>query len=331
MPILILILLLARIFAITGLLVWGFCRLLGRKTKFWPTTKRTFLAFCICVPIFLFIVMPVLISEMVSRASSRPQDRIQTRTPRQLGVDFQDVSFPSQDQLDIKGWYLPNSGKTAFILGHGLFRSRNEMLERGCGLHRMGYPVLMFDFRSHGASEQGSITLGIKERMDVLGACNYMQHEKGHQELVLYGVSMGAVASLLASVDKTDSVKAIVADSPYDELRNTVGKHVWLYLKLPVFPFSDVFLWNLERKGNFDSTHFKPVEVVGKLTITTVLVIFGAEDQRMDSMVAENLFNATPSERKALHFIEGADHGAAFITDPDKCLLLIHEFVQSLD
>ena len=205
------------------------------------------------------------------------------------------------------------------------------MLERGCALHRLGYPVLIFDFRSHGTSEQSSITLGIRERMDVLGACVYMQHEKGHQELVLYGVSMGAVASLLAAVDKTDSVKAIVADSPYDELRNSVGKHVWLYLKLPVFPFADIFLWNLERKGNFDSTRFKPFEVIGKLTETPILFIFGADDRRMDSTVAENLFNAAPSERKALHFIEGADHGAAFRTDPDKCLLLIHEFVQSLD
>jgi len=330
MPTLILTVLLFIVFTFTGVLMWITLRLLKRKIPFKLMIKRTLIVYCICLPVFIFLAMPILFSELVSRASSRPQDRDLSMTPTNFGVDFKSVTFRSKDHLEIEGWYLPGPSSPAFILSHGLFRSRNEMLERGCRLQQLGYPVLLFDFRSHGTSEHGPVTLGIRERMDLMGAVDFMASELDHEEQVLYGVSMGAVASLLASLENPELVKAVIADSPYDELRNSIGKHVWMYLRLPMFPFSDVFLWNLERKGEFRASRFKPVDVVRTLD-TPILFIYGSEDQRMDSSVAENLFRASTSIRKDLHFIEGAGHGAAFRTDSSTCLSLIHEFVQNLN
>jgi fermentation-respiration switch protein FrsA (DUF1100 family) len=142
---------------------------------------------------------------------------------------------------------------------------------------------------------------------------------------------MGAVASLLAFPEAGSAVKAVVADSPYDDLQSSIGKHVRHFLHLPGFPFTDVFLWNLERRGHFNSDRFQPVNVLRSIRQVPMLFIFGADDRRMDSSVAENLYRATSSSKKSLHFFKGANHGAAFRTDPERYLLLIHNFIQSLD
>lgn len=330
MPTLIISLILFVIFLSAGIAVWIVAQLFRRKPQFGAIFKKTTLSFCITLPLFLFISLPILFSEMVSRASSRPQDRSFDQTPFEFGSDFKPVAFQSRDHLEIQGWYLTGSGKPAFILAHGLFRSRNEMLERGCKLNQIGYPVLLLDLRSHGMSEKAPITLGIEERMDILGACDFLEKDLGLSHQVLYGVSMGAVASLLAASEKPDSVKAVIADSPYDSLRNSVSKHVWLFLRLPGFPFSDIFMWNLERRGDFKVVQFNPIQVVQKPFDTPILFIFGKEDERMDSEVAEALFSAAASPQKELHFIDQAGHGAAFRTDPETCLSLIQNFVDSL-
>jgi len=331
MPILILTVLLALIFILSALLLWGLLRLFGRTVRFRSLAGRFLIAFCIAVPVFVFLVTPVLFSELLSRASSRPQDRIPADPPDRTDIEFFPVSFPSRDSLTIRGWYLPGTEKPACIMGHGLFRSRNEMLERGCRLNRLGYPVLLFDFRSHGISDPGPVTLGVRERLDVLGACDYLKREKGHSKPVYCGVSMGAVAGLLAAADSGQPIRAVIADSPYDDLRRSVGKHVGMLLGLPEFPFADIFLWRLERNGSFNADSFRPVDQIGNLESTPVLFIFGSKDKRMDRPVAENLFAAALPGHKAIHFFPGAGHGAAYITDPDRYISLIDQLIYSLE
>ena len=165
----------------------------------------------------------------------------------------------------------------------------------------------------------------------MLGACDYLKREKGHSKPVYCGVSMGAVAGLLAAADSGQPIRAVIADSPYDDLRRSVGKHVGMLLGLPEFPFADIFLWRLERNGSFNADSFRPVDQIGNLESTPVLFIFGSKDKRMDRPVAENLFAAALPGHKAIHFFPGAGHGAAYITDPDRYISLIDQLIYSLE
>jgi len=87
----------------------------------------------------------------------------------------QEVQFKSQDGTQLAGWFIPGERQTSVLLLHGYRCKREEMLPHADMLHRAGYTVFLFDFRSRGESEGDAVTLGYYERGDVLGAIDYLK------------------------------------------------------------------------------------------------------------------------------------------------------------
>lgn len=319
MPTLILALLLGVPFALVGIITWLMGMLLGVRGRGRRIARNVFLAWLAALPIWLFLAVPLLGSWLLSQASTRPDERNLTSVPADFGVEFESVRFPSRDQaVQLAGWWLPaDTGKPAVVFGHGLFRSRREILERACALNRCGYPVLLFDFRGHGDSDPGPLTLGYRERLDVLGAVDFARLRTALPRTLLAGVSMGATAALLAAAEDPERVAGVLADSPFLSLHATVGRHVWLFLRLPAFPFTQVFTWNLARLGSFPPEELDLRRALPRLDSIPVLLVYGRDDPRMPPEEAEEILRLVPSTRKRLWFVEGAGHGAAFQKQPE--------------
>ena len=69
------------------------------------------------------------------------------------------------------------------------------------------------------------MTLGFHERNDFGGAVRFLRERRPDAKVLLYGVSMGAVAALLAASELTE-VDAVVADSPFLNIEHTVMHHL---------------------------------------------------------------------------------------------------------
>jgi hypothetical protein len=319
MPTLILALLLGVPFALVGIITWLIGLLFRVRGRGRRIARNVFLAWLAALPVWLFLAVPLLGSWLLSQASTRPDERNLTSLPADFGAEFESVRFPSRDlSLQLSGWWLPAaSGKPAVVFGHGLFRSRREILERACALNRCGYPALLFDFRGHGDSDPGPITLGYRERLDVLGAVDYAHRRTGLQQTLVAGVSMGATAALLAAAEDPGQVAGVLADSPFLSLHSTVGRHVWLFLRLPAFPFAQVFSWNLGRLGSFPPEELDLRRALPRLDSIPVLLVYGRDDPRMPPEEAEEILRLVPSAHKRLWFVEGAGHGAAFQKQPE--------------
>ena len=315
------------VFVLGGALAWVLARILkirGAGRKIFRTTLYSFLTF---LPVFVFLVSPMIVSYLVANASTRPRDQQLVDTPANYGAQFSEVEFAARDGVRVRGWLLPGEeGKPTLVLGHGLFRNRREVLQRGCALNQHGYPVLLFDFRGHGSSGRSAVSLGFKERLDVLAAYDYLK-EAGAKQFVLMGVSMGSVAAIHAAVDCGQDLKAIVADSPFENLRETVSLHTALILKLPAFPFADLFVWNLSRIGDFQAAELDTTQALQKTARVPVLLIYGADDRRMPETTARRIFDSVVHQQKKIVFFEDAGHGAAFRTDPDRYVETIVEFL----
>ncbi len=318
MPTLILALLLGVPFALVGIITWLIGLLLHFRGRGRKIARCTFFSWLAVLPVWLLMVVPLLGSWWLSQASTRPDERGLTSLPADFGTGYEDIHFPSRDgSLQLAGWWLPAAaGKPPIVFGHGLFRSRREVLERACDLNRLGYPVLLFDFRGHGSSQAGPITLGYRERLDVLAAMDFARHRTGSQQCLIAGVSMGAVAGLLAAAAEPGQVAGVLADSPFLSLRRTVDRHTWLFMRLPPFPFARVFVWNLGRLGSFPPDELDLRRVLPRLDSVPVLLVYGREDQRMPQAEAEAILRLVPSAHKYLWFVEGAGHGGAYQKDP---------------
>src|SRR5690242_21328003 len=57
-----------------------------------------------------------------------------TRTPADLGVAFEDVSFTTEDGITLSGWYIPARNGRTLIACHGIYDNREQFLEPAVAL-----------------------------------------------------------------------------------------------------------------------------------------------------------------------------------------------------
>jgi pimeloyl-ACP methyl ester carboxylesterase len=200
-----------------------------RKSRVWRVFKWLMLVFIILLLGFIFGFVPYFLSSVILNASSRPSDRVSTETPATYGCTiFQDVTFSATDGAPISAWYLPPSTQNAkgidIVVGHGLFRSRYETLERGARLWKLGYGVLIMDMRHHGKSGGQKSSFGYFERYDFEGALKYLKQQNPNSKVAFLGVSMSAAAELLAAAE-SDQVMGVIADSTFLNFNDVVTHH----------------------------------------------------------------------------------------------------------
>lgn len=321
-------LLMTLVFALGGSLVWMAARVLRGRGAGWKVFTGTFLSLVLFLPVFIFFISPLAASYFLSTAGTRPQERNLADTPDLYGQDFVSVDFSSRDGVMLRGWLMEGEEtKPTIILCHGLFRSRQEGLERGSVLNQNGFSVLLFDFRNHGRSDGKTVSLGFLERFDVLGAYDFLKQTKGKQRFVLLGISMGAVAAFHAAGDFQQDLEAVIADSPFRSLNATISHHTESMIGLPSFPFADIFVWNLTRMNGYQAEDLSTLKVLQGLDAIPVLLMYGEEDDRVPASAVKEIFDAIPNEKKRVVFFENATHGAAFRSNPELYLDRILNFL----
>jgi len=296
---------------------------------------RKLVAVVLALVLILTLGLPWLLSFAITKAGTRPGERDRTDTPAAHGATFEAVSFVSTDGNTLSGWYLPANAerqqRVTFVLTHGLFRSRYEMLERGLALWREGYGVLLYDLRRHGASAAEFSTIGYDERHDVAAAFSFVRAREPGNRVVLMGVSMGAAATLLAASEIQDeNLLGVVAESSFLSFADTVRHHVGL-IGLPTFPFATLLIKFTSWRLNFAAEDYDLVRATGKIS-RPILFIGGTKDVRMPTAtVLEPLYAAAQSAGKRKLIVEGATHGHAYDESPESYIKAVNEFVESIE
>jgi predicted MFS family arabinose efflux permease/pimeloyl-ACP methyl ester carboxylesterase len=296
---------------------------------------RKLVVVALALVILATVGLPWLLSFAITKAGTRPDERRRTDTPAAHGATFEPVSFTSTDGNTLSGWYLParreQSRRVTFVLTHGLFRSRYEMLERGLALWREGYGVLLYDLRRHGASAAEFSTIGYDERHDVAAAFQFVRAREPDNRFVLMGVSMGAAATLLAASELQDEkLLGIVAESSFLSFADTVEHHVGL-TGLPTFPFAMLLIKFTSWRLNFAAEDYDLLRATGKIS-RPILFIGGTKDARMpNAAVLEPLYAAARSADKRKFIVEGATHGRAYDESPESYIKVVNEFVESIE
>jgi pimeloyl-ACP methyl ester carboxylesterase len=310
----------------------------GGLALFWKTRRRSILrwsavSYLSLVTVVLFGIGPFVTAYSLVHSGSRPMDRQLKDTPADWQVPYEDVVFETRDSLRLSGWFVPPKDQNAILIcTHGLFRNRVELLSRLMPLAKTGYGALLFDARSHGSSQKGLVSLGYYERNDVLGAMQYVrrryQDAAEQPKIVLLGVSMGAMALLEAGTE-TRNYAAVILDSPFLSLRDTVVHHSWLLFKLPKYPFPTLFLFWFEREAGFDADRLDARNAIQKIEPVPLLIIASEGDERMGPGVAQELYSLSRSPMKQLKvFGKDVTHGAAARLHPEQYNALLTEFLE---
>jgi dipeptidyl aminopeptidase/acylaminoacyl peptidase len=123
-----------------------------------------------------------------------------TRTPEEVGLTFEDISFKTEDGVNLKAWYLPCEGgsKKLIVFNHFMVGNRAgggppdpacwgnvtvDFMPIYKALVEGGYSVFTYDIRNHGESDVfngDALGLTHTEYKDALAAQRYVnEHYRG--------------------------------------------------------------------------------------------------------------------------------------------------------
>ncbi|HLB29009.1 MAG TPA: alpha/beta fold hydrolase [Dehalococcoidia bacterium] len=246
---------------------------------------------------------------VASERALRPGQRIEEYAPEDLGLPVEHVRFPSADGTPLAGWFAAG-GPKAIILLHGYARSKAELLPHAAFLYRAGYSVLLLDFRGRGESDGRLVTLGLREPLDVLGAVEFLEDQKGIKDIALLGVSLGAAVGIMAAIHR-EAIAAVVAEAPFAGLLEVARRHFHRYVGLPAFPFAPITAHIVRWRLGTRAQDIAPLEAIERLSPRPVLLIHGLADTEIDPAASRSLF-ALAGEPKELWLVPGAPHARVY-------------------
>ena len=302
------------------------------KRRIWQIIRNVILTLAVLVAGFLFLFVPWFFSNLGTEGRFHYPDPNDGKTPISYGMNFKWVEFPSSDGILLRGWYVPASSEArgTIVYCHGLNRTRIEMLPMAAFGQQLGYDGLLFDFRHQGASGGGLTTLGYQERLDVIGAVRYaLYQQRAVRPVIVWGVSMGAAAALLAAAESPD-VAAVISDSSFLSLRDTVEHHWKLFFHLPAFPIADELLYLIAWRGGFRPSEIDLVKAVTRMGDRPILFVALQNDRRMPPSIARVLYSRAASPLKALIVLPGHRHGEGFNQAREQYENAVKEFLSGL-
>ncbi|MGE9214291.1 alpha/beta hydrolase [Exiguobacterium aurantiacum] len=244
--------------------------------------------------LFLIVFLAVVgISAHIGDQLTSPERETLTYTPKTLGVKYENVTIEAEDGHDLYGWWIPHpTPRATIVFAHGYGKNREQsdlpLKELIPEFHEQGYQFLTFDFRGSGISEGDRVTVGAKEQADLASAIAYAK-ERSDGPIVLYGVSMGA-ATALSAADETD-VAAVIADSPFSDLRGYLETNLPVWSDLPNFPFTPVIMTVTPWFTGLDPDVVKPIDDIAQIE-APVLLIHSEGDEAIPVSESEQLAEA---------------------------------------
>jgi dipeptidyl aminopeptidase/acylaminoacyl peptidase len=260
------------------------------------------------------------------------------KTPGDLGVEFEEIRFPAhRDGLEVAGWFIPFKGsRRVIVLVHGKDANRTRELDRelgddnpgefpdlAVGLSRRGFSVLMIDLRGHGKSGRARFGFGRTERLDVLGAVDWLV-ARGFRpgRIGVLGISMGA-ATCIGAASEDDRIGALVADSSFAELTPLVDMHWSSQTRLPAL-FLPPTKWLGKHWFGCDIDAARPIVEIGSIR-KPILLIHCDADPIIPAQHARRLKQAADGSAE-LWESDSAKHAGAYFVDGEAYLDKVSEF-----
>ena len=253
---------------------------------------------------------------VANRLSERSDSPIQG-SPGDVGLEYEDVGFKSEDGVPLRAWWIENGdAERVAVLVHGFGGNRSDehILQTAPIYASRDYSVLILDLRGHGDSGGQRRTLGYKEVQDVRTAVSWLQ-DRGYkpEDVLLHGWSMGG-ATVVRAAPSAD-VGAVIEEAGYADLPLLLNRELPESSGLPAF-FNPGILLSAKLFLNFDPWDVVPKNEAKQLRRKNipVFIIHSTTDKTV-AFEHPRLFRDANSEAEFWR-LENYDHVEAY-THPD--------------
>ena len=221
-------------------------------------------------------------------------DRKVYGTPADDGLKYEEVRFPSADGTMLSGWFVPSTTPTAgtVVHFHGNAQNMTSHYSFVSWVPQNGFNLFMFDYRGYGASEGKPGREGVYQ--DSLAAIKYAQarDDVDASKIIVFGQSLGG-ANAIAVVGgaKLKGIVGVAVDSAFSSYKEVGKDHVAGSLK----PLA----------GSLLTDGHSPLDVVGRISPTPLVIMHGTDDRVVPYYHAERLYAAARAPRELWTFHGG--------------------------
>lgn len=219
-------------------------------------------------------------------------------TPDRAGVAYRDVEFAATDGAGLHGWFLPAqpppaAGEACTVLFlHGNAENISTHFAAVWWLPAAGYNVFLFDYRGYGRSvgepDLPGLHLDVEAALDTVFAMEGVDSAR----IVVFAQSLGATVSITALAQSTyrHRVRALIIEGAFSSYRRITRE------KLAGFWLT----WPLQAPLSLTvNNDYRPLEAIGGISPTPVLIIHGLADRVIPPHHADALYDAAgePKEK----------------------------------
>jgi fermentation-respiration switch protein FrsA (DUF1100 family) len=215
-------------------------------------------------------------------------------TPKDMGLEFEEVSFVSEDGKLLNGWWVPHpEARGALIYCHGNASNLGDLPGIIAELHRLRVNIFAFDYRGYGKSrgiptEQG-LYRDARAAFEVVRA-RYADDDQ--PPIIVYGHSLGGAVAIQLALDKP--VRGVIVEGTFS---SSIDMGRVMYPTMPVH-------WILHYR--FDS-----LSKVGSLRIPK-LFAHTRQDEVVPYELGRKLFEAAPEPKRFVE-LPGEHNTASWI------------------
>jgi fermentation-respiration switch protein FrsA (DUF1100 family) len=218
-----------------------------------------------------------------------------------LGAEFEEVSFTTDDGLELSGWYVPSKNRAAVIA----FPGRKGPQRQTRMLVRHGYGVLLFDRRGEGDSEGDPNAVGWNGDRDIKAAIAFLHGRSDVDADRIGGIGLSVGGELmLETAAETDALKAVVSEGAGIRSVREAGEASWdaQLLAVPVWG-------GITAATAVFSNHAPPPnlnDVVDRIAPRPVFFIYAASGQGGENLSQD--FYESAREPKAVWEVPKGGH-----------------------
>jgi len=243
--------------------------------------------------------------------------------------------------------------RAVILICHGFMCNKDDV--RFLRTLFQDYTTLTFDFRAHGDCIHEQVcTLGAREMYDVMGAVDFIKSQPDLKDkpLIVYGFSMGAVASILAQAETGDLFDAAIWDCPFDSTDNVIARSIdRLKITIGGYEFKlpgrellkkycynsyvqDVLKATLKTIAKMDAssvnTAIEPVDTVAaaKKIKIPALFITCKNDAKAPIEAVTAVYKEVQSPYKRLWLTNGRFHYDSLFYSPEKYAHRVKKFIE---
>lgn len=240
------------------------------------------------------------------------------------GVEAHEWHLPLKAGGSLYARAYKNKGHRWAVVVHGYGTEGTYMLYAAKRFHQKGYNVLVPDLRSHGKSTGTYIGWGWCDRQDIRAWCRLISKKDKRAKILLYGVSMGGAAVLMAAGEGIEGGSCVIADCAYTSVKDIMTYRIRRMLHLPPWVIMCWLKPLCKKCMELPIDKASVVESVKKCDIP-VMLCHGDRDRFVPTDSALELYAAAHVPKRIM-LVHGSGHGVAAFTAGEKYWQRVFDF-----